>query len=390
MANGTAVQPTGLLGTSPQNFQGLLADPIFNLGLGLLSAGLSQPRSFGQALAQGLQLGGSLQQQQAQNQLLRERMQAEARQARARQQIAETMQQGRPATPGMVGATPGTTRPAGLLDVPVQTLFEAFPEQVAQGLLGQFFPDQGVEPNVVRTLRAAGIDPQSPEGQELIRRSIGGDDVSSLMAQLQLMQTQLEIQRQQQQILDARREAAEAERQGRSQMGDLRREIFSQLQLGQEAAQLLEDLEGTFGQTGFGADFRGSLAGAAALAQDILGGDSSDARRIASQIERLNSIATRFGFENFKVFSGAISDREVQIALGKDLSVNKTPEANRQALADRLEIALNQADIHGFKVENRDRIENLIARLRGQEAPEEAGAGAQPTGRVIDFSDLPE
>lgn len=282
-----------------------------------------------------------------------------------------------PVTPPVPGVEAGAPNQAGILSL----LARAQPEAFAQGILGQIFAkQQGRElPSDVRTLIAAGIDPRSPEGQELLKRSIAGQDISGQLAQLEVMQTQLEIQRQQQAIEDARAKADAAAREGRSLRGTLRNEIYEQISLGREAATLMTELEGTFGQTGFGGDFRSGLAGATALAQDMFGKGSTEAKNIAGKMERLNQIGTSFGLENFEVFTGSLSDRDAAIALGKDFSINKTSPANRQALADRLSLSLSQADVEGIEVPDRAELEALIAELR-RPAAASRGGGSPAAG----------
>ncbi|GAB4240862.1 MAG: hypothetical protein Kow0032_28750 [Methyloligellaceae bacterium] len=152
-------------------FSGLLADPLFQVGTGLLAA--DPQASFGQALGQGVQFATGLQAQQARNELirdeLRQRQAAAAAEQRRRAAIAELAQMlnpqqqpaGAPSTgqalavpqpgdsfafgPGAGGggaASPSTAAaPAGQSrrDRILGLLAEVAPDQFAKGVAGQVF-----------------------------------------------------------------------------------------------------------------------------------------------------------------------------------------------------------------------------------------------------------
>lgn len=116
--------------------QGLLANPLFNVGTGLLAAGLDSPRSFGQALGQGLQFGRQQQTAAVRNQLVRERVLANqaALKAQTRRENALKMLQSRLQGDDTQGPL-GREEALGLLS-------EIAPAQTAQSLLGQILPPQ--------------------------------------------------------------------------------------------------------------------------------------------------------------------------------------------------------------------------------------------------------
>lgn len=111
MANGNI---SGLLGDA-------LSNPLFNLGIGLLAAGgpSTTPVSLGQALGQGAQFANRAQQQALQNQLIRSRLEEDARKRGALERLR--------------GAFAGNET-LGLLA-------EVAPDAVAKGLLAQAFPE---------------------------------------------------------------------------------------------------------------------------------------------------------------------------------------------------------------------------------------------------------
>jgi len=375
--------------------------PLLNASLGLLAAGgpSTTPKNAMQRIAEGLMTGGQITQGQQKgllaNQLQRAKLQQYAdqkeRRANAQKAIPGLLEKLGPQT---ITSEEGDTVVPGLLSpqqvTALQSAAQLDPEGVAgllaKGVTGQAFNTSAADPNVIRTLRAAGIDPQSAEGQKLIKQSVGGGDINSLMAQIQLTQSQLEIQRQQQVIDENRRKAAEAEAAGKSTRVALRSDIFNQINMAKEAAALLGDLQGTFAEPGFGGQTRGNVQAALAFAQDQFGADSSEAKALAAKVERLNSIATAFGLENFEAFTGALSDKETQIALGKDLALGKTVEANRLALADRMEIALSKADAENISIDGRDEIEATIQALRAAPQAASTPPPATPSAGKVDTS----
>ena len=140
------------------NGRGLLADafnsPMFNVGIGLLanSGPSTTPTSLGQGLARGLQFAQNAQQQNLRNQLVRSRLEDDARRRRASEQLGGLLSGGDNPTMGL--------------------LADIAPGAVAQGLLGQMFPRST---STLQLLEAAGIDPASPEGRELITGRLSSD-----------------------------------------------------------------------------------------------------------------------------------------------------------------------------------------------------------------------
>ena len=147
---------------------GLLGNPLVNIGAGLLAASGPSltPNNLGAGLAQGLQLAQNAQQQGLRNQLVRSRLEDDARKRAATQKLG-----------GLLGGE--NQEVMGLLS-------EIAPGAVAQGLLGKIFPRSN---STIDTLKAAGIDPASEEGRKAILSKFGGG-VEAIQAQLEVLKAQ--------------------------------------------------------------------------------------------------------------------------------------------------------------------------------------------------------
>lgn len=105
------------------NFQGLLGDPAFNLGVGLLGSGLSRPRSFGEGLLSGFQAGGELQGAALANFTARERLRELSRQRQRGSAVRDLIESLGPQAgfgraldlTAQAGGQPGPTRQAAAL-----------------------------------------------------------------------------------------------------------------------------------------------------------------------------------------------------------------------------------------------------------------------------------
>lgn len=324
--------------------QGLLSNPLFNMGIGLLGKGLDRPQSFGQGLLGGMQAGTQLQGAAQENQANRRALQQQARQQKSQEEIRGLLQgEEDPSRQQMMGL-----------------LAQASPQQFTHGLLGQMFPKGRSDPSIIRTLQAAGIDPQSEEGQKLIRQSISGGDLAAQIDALKAQQKLFELT-QQQEDAQEEREAAEQEE---DKVGDMLRTDLSHAE---ELAQLTQDLEGTFGETGVPlSEVREAAASGWAAVGNLLGYDTSRAKEVTNKMQRFNKLANDFAAKSAtRMFEGgSLTNDKLQLIQNSQISPKVAPEANRQVLADNLEILLQAAERGGHEVD-RKRYESLIEELRG-------------------------
>jgi ribosomal protein L12E/L44/L45/RPP1/RPP2 len=352
MAN---VQLPAPFGANEQSgLRGLLADPVFNLGVGLLGAGLSQPRNLGQGLLGGFQAGGQLQSRASQNQVLREQMTQQARQRQAQTQLGELMSSGQ----------------FGTGQEHLGLLAQASPDAFTQSLMGQVFPQQRADTSLVRNLQAAGIDPMSAEGQEIIRQNLTGGNIDELLKTIQAQQAQLNTQLAQERLTQQRRARQASVRTERQERLESENAVFRGIRNIDELSTLVDRLEGTFLEPGGGADeLRRAGLGAAAFLGERLGFDTQEQQRLAADLDRFRQLATGAGLENLEILrgTGAISDQKFQTLLKTFTDPTASPDAIRRALADAMEAQLDAAGKLDLDLPNRDEIEAQMQRLRGEQ-----------------------
>lgn len=116
-----------------QRIAGLLGNPTFNLGVGLLAAGgpSAAPHSFGQDLAGAVQFASERQRQQMENQVARERLLALQRQRQAGSAVQELL-----TSLGVPGDAPSPGQISPLHQRILQTMAQTNPQGAMQGLLG--------------------------------------------------------------------------------------------------------------------------------------------------------------------------------------------------------------------------------------------------------------
>ncbi|BAQ16905.1 hypothetical protein [Methyloceanibacter caenitepidi] len=141
-----------------------LGDPLLNLGLGILAASgpSAAPVSTGQAIGAGVGQANRAVQLSQQNQLVRDRIVDNQRKREAQAKLKE------------------------LLPGELSLLADIAPDQVAQGLVSRAFPSERTAPPELRLLEAMGIDPRSPEGQEILLSKLQGGSTRDILNQLQV------------------------------------------------------------------------------------------------------------------------------------------------------------------------------------------------------------
>lgn len=340
--------------------QGLLSDalsnPLTNIGVGLLSSSGPSlvPHSIGQGLAQGFQLAQSAQQQSLRNQVLRDQL----AQRSQKQAAAQKLQ-------GLLGDQPNGQM-LGLLA-------EMAPGATAQGLLSQMFPRSN---STLELLKAANINPDSKEGQDIIRRKLTGGP-EQLDATLKLLQIQ-----------KATSEAANARSEKERTQARSKFSIVSGLDRLKEVARLNSELEGTLGETGMGFnELRAKAFGPASLVDPTLRQAGANLQRL-EQLTKKEAISELFAPE---VKAGQMTDTKLNTFLRTKPGIDVLPEVNAPIIADMLQAKLNSADAAGIEVPDRANVEKLIADLRKKGAGKYSpGARAPSESKVLNFNELPE
>lgn len=357
---------------------GLLAtrldNPLTNLGIGLLSAsGPSlEPRSFATSLGKGLQFAQDAKSRQLKNQIIRDRLTGEKRKRAASERLK-----------GLLAAEGGDSELLGLLA-------EISPGSVAQNLTERLLPQPRAETSLVRNLRAAKIDPASPEGQKIMRQHLVGTGTSEQLDQtLKLLQVQA--------LADEQREAR-TEKQRKEAGAKL--SVVGGIDRLREVADINQRLKGTLGETGIGLDeARSAAAGGISTLTTLLGGDAGKARQVAADLQRFGQLTTTEAMSSLfsgEVTAGTITDTKLQTFLQTKPGVGVLPEVNDKIVADMLQSKLDSAEKLGIAVQQREAIEAQIKQLRGTRSaprgpdPKTLQGLSRRAGRAITESDVRE
>lgn len=368
---------------------GLLGNPMFNLGVGLLGAGLNRPQNVGQGLLSGLSAGTELQGAALKNQEARARLEQLSRQQRLGNELQNLLERHtsggtRPVGPSAAldanaaaGAQPGPTTDAAQLAGQQVNMPGPIsgPQAEMLGLLGQVDPKAGVtaavgllspddrRPNSLIE-QAQFVFPQDPDKQRqfVAENSGGGGDLDRQLQMLDMRQRQLEFQRQQ-------RELNQQERDQKQAQGELVASLRTDLNRGEELAELVNDLEGTALETGVPLSQmrRAATSGASALG-NLVGVDTSDSQQLVGKFDRFNKLATNFAINSAtRLFdSGRISNFQLQAIQDAQVSPTVSPEANRLVIADNLQHLLEGADRAGIEIKDQEQFESTIQGLRGE------------------------
>lgn len=382
------------------NFQGLLSDPGFNLGIGLLGAGLSRPQSFGQGLLSGFQSAGTLQGRALENQVTRDALAASSRQRQAQQQLADQVtaspEQRSLGLISQAGGQPGPTQQAaqlsGLLsqgDDPQRRqmlglLAEANPQAFTQAMTQQAFPQERSQTSLVRNLQAAGVAPNSEQGREIILNTLTRDP-GVTDQQLALLQTQLRAM----QVQQMQREMQREERTEEQRRGQLITDLRSDLNQAEELAQLNERLQGTALETGLPfTELRRGIASGVDAVKRLIGGSDEEAQSLIADFDRFNKLATDFavGSATRMFDQGGITNFQLQSIQDAQVSPGVAPSANARVIADNIEALLAGADNLDIDIKDRSRFEALAQDLRG-ESPQRREE-APRNGRSMDFDQM--
>lgn len=379
------------------NGQGLLsgglANPLLNVGAGLLSvAGPSRrPQSIGTGLMRGLESARQAQTQQLENRAVREELRARAQQRDARSRLGEMMQPGQVAPD--VSALPtgqdiiagnvtdqqiqgiqpqtvpmaGIRRAGGVQSPEVMGLLsQAAPEQFTQSLLGAAFPEPRSEPSDIQALRAAGIDPQSEQGRQIITQGITGGSQDAMDAQIQALEARNKMLDLQQRMSEM--SAAERDRnieRSRTQTG-LNQDVKTIGRL----AELSNNLRGTIAETGqpFG-EVRRTLASLGSVTPEnvasALGIDQQQARQIAADVQEFKKFSTDLSLQRAnRQFGDDISNQQLNAVQQTSPSLSMGPEANQRLLDSLLSRTVSEAETLGVDIDR-----DVLEQARNNLAP---------------------
>ncbi len=349
-----------------ERFEGLLGNPMFNIGLGLLGAGLSRPETLGQGLLGGMQAGSQMQHAALRNQMHRDQMEQMAHQRDAQARLGAGVSSGE------------ITDEQELMGL----LAQAAPEQFAQGLLGQVFPQERAEPSFVRMVRALEDPSLDDEQRELLRNHLVADP-SSTDEMLRALDVQLRGMRLQQEQRQLDRE----DRDEREARGDLIVSVRGDLNAARELAELNDRLAGTALETGMPAsELRRLVASGGAAVGRALGIDTSEAQQLVADFDRFEKLSTDFGLKSAqRMFDrGQITNLQLQAVRDASVSPFVAPDANRRVIADMVDLLLTSADRADIEIADRERFERLLGREEPRERREEPRQRREETRELLE------
>jgi hypothetical protein len=371
--------------------QGLLSNPLFNLGTGLLAASgpSREPVGFGQALASGMQFATQRQAEQMKLQMAREEMEAarsqrelEAQQRQAIKEFSGLLSPGQ--TPGpVVSATPaaintpeGQSRAMGLLG-------QIYPEAFAQQAAARQFAAPAEAPRVSTSVNDfvmmnPDLTPGTPEFREQYKEFTQQQDPSGALTdqvQLQLLSLQLE---------NARTERAQNEKTLAQEIAATRKDVNSDLSKLQEMAQLNERLQGTFLEAGMvNPDLRRDTASVIQGIQQTFGADTAEAKQRIADFDRFQKLTQDFVINSIDRFatSGSLTNNKFDALLSSNASLGTSPQANNLIFADNINAILDASEIEGIDIPNAQSLRDLAGNLK---------KGAQPQSVVpVDIETMP-
>lgn len=345
-----------------QKLQGLLGDPTFNLGIGLLAAGGQRrgPRvSFGQGLMEATQFAN--QQSQAYNQLQAQRNQLQAQKQR---QNAMKGIQGLlgPQPPASIAAPAGVqaqrlqgllaqANPQAYTNSLIQSQFAqpntpAIPREAA--LARQMFPDEPLETSLPKAM--AILNPQDPEKDLQLRKLLL--EVDNMMAE--------------------RRGAQEAEQVSTA---NAQSSIDNSIGTIGKIANNLETIKGSFLQPGAPlAGIRRGASGLWTLAGDVIGFNTQKTQEMNTAADNLGKDLNSLVLETLENFGQDMTNQQTALLRSSMASNDITPQAIADVLQTSLDVriqaAANDPDLTIKDMEEIQQIREQLNQIKTFGAPQ--------------------
>jgi len=230
---------------------------------------------------------------------------------------------------------------------------------------GDLLGTSGGPNRTLELLRAAGIDPQSEEGRELISSNIAGDStgLETFFAEQQLIA-------QREAVAKARFERVERERTREQSIRGTKVDVRRDFEHAQEILNIQGDLENTALQSGvpYSEFIRTIGAGGAALA-GLAGFDVGKANTIIAKYDRLNKLYADGVINSLDRFSveggtGSITDQKMALLTKSSPNIGVNSASNAQLIADQLQAILDAAETEDIEIDERAEIEAFIKKTK--------------------------
>lgn len=364
------------------DIQGLLGNPVFNMGLGLLGAGGRQvgrlPQNTAQRFMGGVNQGNAMTQQFQQLQAQRNQLSQQKKQQQALAGIQKIMQSPASQVPPMI-------RRPGLLQSQQNQLQgllpQANPQAYTQGLISQQLggkqaPRVSADLNTYRSLNPGQTQGSQAERDGFMEFVSGKEDSTGQLlqqAQLQLAIEELNT------VREERQAANETQTQERVA---LRRSVATDLTKLKELSEINQRLTGTALESGLPfPELRRAATGGVQALQSLFGGEGSDkkARELKADFDTFNKLSQDFIIGSLDRFNatGAVTNQKFQALVQANAGVGTSPETNSFIIANNLEAIINAADIEGINIPNKQEMEDLIKTLRsGAGTPAQTNTGS--------------
>lgn len=313
--------------------QGLLGNPAFNMGIGLLAAGGNRrgPKvSFGQGLAEASQYANQQQAQFQQLQAQRQALQQNQRQQQAVKQLTGLLGQ-----PNAASVPPMIRRPGAIQAQQNQLqglLAQINPQQFTSSMIQSQFAQQSPQTSAKYAdyIAMGGVPGDMQAFQEFLNPRDPEED-----ARLALLSAQLneQIQQNQTRTQEAATTRATLEAGIESGINDMVK-LFD----------VNNKLDNTFLQSGLGAaDQRRGLSGLYEAGLNLFGGDTSKVENLNQNFDLFKKISTDFANNSMARLSGSGSNFRLQATMDANANQAAAPAANRFVIASNLQELLTQA-----------------------------------------------
>jgi hypothetical protein len=364
-----------------QKLQSLFGNPVFNMGVGLLAAGGQRPGprvSFGQGMAEASQYANSA--QAAHNQLQQQRNLLG--QKKLYQEIGGLLspQMSKGPVVGPIGP-PAVDTPEGQSKL-IGLLGQVAPDATANALLNRALSSSR-QPTLSRDLNDFMYLSQNPEmmGAYQQYRQSNQDPTEARREQLLTLQVQQALQE-----LSQGRES-QAQQRANTQLSTIR-----DLENLKKLAERNNALRGTFLESGLPA--RGlarSALGTVQGIQDAFGVDSSAARRVNSDFDDFDKLASNLTLDSLARYSslGALNSSELQQVIRANAQLGASPETNAMIVADNIRTIVRSANAAGVEIPDADEWLEYASSLEGERSPQGSSQGGNNTApMVIDLNEM--
>lgn len=377
------------MGNKKNFIAGLLGNPTFNLGLGLLAASGPRPgprRSFGQVLAEGAQFANQQQRQFQELQANRQALQQNQRQQQAISQLGKIQQRGllspMAGAQALLGNVPQSIARPGLMQNAASQmataqnnhisglLAQANPQAFTQAAIAQQFAPQQQQRPTSQMANFQFLNSLPPGQREQFEAMLNPENPSQQLADT------LAAQQIQANLRDQENRQLQVEQQGRRKATGAKNTISEISGL----IDLMEAAEGTAAQPGYWASIVGTGASMKAGFTNLLGGVDQDAEKIAETVQKMTKGFNRLSSSTIPdAFLG--SDSKLDFFSNQIPSVDLQFGANLSILESYLQGIIDEDYVDDGEFNSSSEAQNLLQRIQSIRT---GGAGASNGGDMAE------